>query len=106
MRRVFALLVLALTACGGPDAPVSSGPIDPASGPPARPDPGATDQCGADSWRPRLVGEHRSTIPAAPEGAEWRVHCVTCPVTEEFRPGRMNVAYDEASGIIKSVNCG
>ncbi|HYF21906.1 MAG TPA: peptidase inhibitor I78 [Caulobacteraceae bacterium] len=111
MRRAFVLVVLALAACGGPaekapDAPVSSGPALPAPAPAARPEPVATDQCGADVWRPRLVGAHRSTISATPEGAEWRVHCTTCPVTEEFRPQRMNIAYDEASGIVKSVNCG
>lgn len=63
------------------------------------------DQCRASahqSW----VGRNRSELPSPPQGAVWRVTCSTCPVTMDYNPNRLNIIYDDASGVIRSVRCG
>lgn len=78
---------------------------------PAAPDPGPTPgpdaptQCGADRYR-HLVGQNRSTLPAAPAGETWRVTCTTCPVTMDYNPRRLNILFDERTGVIREVKCG
>ena len=75
-------------------APVE--PVPPADG---------LSQCKADHYQ-RFVGRHRSELPPEPPGATWRVTCTTCPVTMDYNSSRLNVFYDERTGIIREVKCG
>jgi heat shock protein HslJ len=65
----------------------------------------AGDLCNAIRYR-YLVGQHRSAIPHPPAGATWRVTCSSCAVTMDFSERRLNIVYDEKTGIVKSVSCG
>jgi hypothetical protein len=79
-------------------APVDSAPepMPPGYGP---------SQCRADQYQ-RYIGRHRSELPPRPAGEIWRVTCTTCPVTMDYSPGRLNILYQESSGIIREVKCG
>ena len=83
-------------------APVESG-TGPDGGQTA-PDPGLS-QCKADQYQ-RVIGRHRSELPAKPANENWRVTCTTCPVTLDYSPSRLNILYDESSGVIREVKCG
>jgi hypothetical protein len=39
-------------------------------------------------------------------GANVRFVCTTCATTREYIEGRLNIRFDEATGIIRSVDCG
>ncbi|WP_296169093.1 I78 family peptidase inhibitor [uncultured Brevundimonas sp.] len=71
-------------------------PMPPADGP---------TQCKADQYQ-RFVGRNRSELPAKPANETWRVTCTTCPVTMDYNPTRLNILYDEATGVIRQVKCG
>ena len=81
--------VLALASC----APVTETP--------SKPIPQRCDAVGARS----LIGSHVGAV-SFPAGANVRVVCTTCPTTKDLRPDRLNVRFDEATGIIRSVDCG
>lgn len=127
MRRVLAALLI-LTGCaapaadnslqsatGGPDTLISTAPaleIPVIQIPPAAPPPPPPvlidlppDTCGA---RPLqyLVGQSRTEIPVATDLSRRRVTCTTCPVTRDFRADRLNILFDEDSGVIREVSCG
>ncbi len=91
------MLCLAAASLMAACAPVDSGSAMP-------PDDGPT-QCKADQYR-HLIGRNRSEIPATPAGQTWRVTCTTCPVTMDYNPNRLNIFYDEATGVIRRVECG
>lgn len=99
-RLTFAggLLALTLGAC----APMEGG--GGGSMPPAGP-PDEADQCKASQYQ-RWVGRNRSQLPQPPAGETWRVTCTTCPVTMDYNPRRLNILYDEQSGVIEQVKCG
>ncbi len=67
--------------------------------------PPSESVCHADRYQ-YLVGRNRSEIPQTPAGASWRVACTTCPVTMDYRGDRMNIFYNERTGIIEQVRCG
>ncbi|WP_374596347.1 I78 family peptidase inhibitor [Brevundimonas sp.] len=71
-------------------------PMPPADGP---------TQCKADQYQ-RFVGRNRSELPAKPANETWRVTCTTCPVTMDYNPTRLNIVYEEATGVIRQVKCG
>lgn len=87
-RPAAAVFALAIAACAAP---------------PSRDAP--PDQCGAREMQ-RLVGLPRSAIPATPPGAVWRVTCTTCPVTMDYNPARLNIFYDNQTGVVREVRCG
>lgn len=68
---------------------------------PAPDDPKQCDAAGARS----LIGSHVGAVDFA-AGANVRIVCTTCAATEDYRPDRLNVRFDQATGIIKSVDCG
>jgi hypothetical protein len=80
---------LAVAAC----APV--GTSAPAEGP---------QRCDAAAAR-SLIGSHVGAV-SFPAGANVRVVCTTCPTTRDLRPDRLNVRFDQATGLIQSVDCG
>jgi hypothetical protein len=94
-RIIIAAALLAASACAPvePDAPVIR-------------EPGAPEgwRCDAEASR-SLIGRHVGAV-SFPQGAPVRVVCTTCPVTFDYRPERLNVRFEEATGIIRSVDCG
>ncbi len=86
---------LALAAC----APLDDG------GPSPTPPQDGPDQCKAAQYQ-RYIGRNRSELPPRPSGEVWRVTCTTCPVTMDYSPGRLNILFDEATGVIREVKCG
>ena len=87
------LSLAALAACspmeGGPAAPHADGP----------------SPCKAEAYR-GYIGRNRSELPAKPPGENWRVTCTTCPVTMDYSPNRLNMLFDETSGVIREIKCG
>jgi hypothetical protein len=62
-------------------------------------------QCRAAQYE-RYVGQSRSALPRQPNGETWRISCTTCAVTMDYNPRRLNIVYDEATGVIREVKCG
>lgn len=71
--------------------------------------PGApSDQptaCRADRYQ-AYVGRNRSELPPKPVNEAWRVTCTTCPVTMDYNPSRLNIFYEERTGVVREVKCG
>ena len=99
----FLLLLAGLAACQSP--PPSTPPADGAAD--ASPTLPAADQdtCQAASYA-SLLGSNYKQAPAAPAGKVFRVVCTTCPMTMDFNPQRLNIIYDEKSGLIRRLTCG
>jgi hypothetical protein len=66
--------------------------------------PGGPVRCDAEASK-SLIGSHRGAVTFV-RGADVRFVCTTCSATEDYRPDRLNIRYDEATGIIRSVDCG
>lgn len=91
MRRlVLPAAGLALAACA---------PVDPS--PDQTPIP---QRCGVEAAR-SLIGTHVGAV-SFPQGADVRIVCTTCPTTRDLRPDRLNLRFDQATGVIESVDCG
>ncbi len=43
--------------------------------------------------------------PPSP-GKAFRVVCTACPMTMDFNPERLNIIYDDTSGVILRLTCG
>lgn len=89
MKMIVLAGLVALAGC----APMPSDP--------ATPGPQRCDAAGARS----LIGSHMGAVTFAP-GANVRMVCTTCAATQDYQPNRLNVRFEEATGIIKSVDCG
>jgi hypothetical protein len=61
-------------------------------------------QCDAEDAK-SLIGTHVGAV-TFPADKPVRIVCTTCPTTKDYRPDRLNVRFDEATGIIQSVDCG
>jgi hypothetical protein len=119
MKRIAVAVVLALTGTSCSHEPPAAAPPPPAPTrylpPPMapvqqtpRPRPPAVDRsdvCGAKSMQ-SLIGKQRTEIPVPVDPNRRRVTCTTCPVTQDFRPDRINILYDADTGVIKEVKCG
>lgn len=90
MRLILGAMTAAvLTGCAAtPPPPVGDGP----------------KQCDAAAAR-SLIGSHVGAVDFAP-GANVRIVCTTCAATDDYRPDRLNVRFDQETGIIRSVDCG
>lgn len=64
-----------------------------------------TDICKAGEMQ-YLVGKPKTDIPVPVDVVNRRVTCTTCPVTEDFSPYRLNIFFDQDTGIIEQVRCG
>lgn len=89
MRLILPLLALTAAACA---------PTEPVMMPPG------PQRCDVESAR-SLIGSHVGAV-SFPADANVRIVCTTCPTTKDLRPDRLNVRFDEATGIIRSVDCG
>ncbi|QYF87024.1 peptidase inhibitor I78 [Brevundimonas sp. PAMC22021] len=65
----------------------------------------SADQCRA-SERQVWVGQSVHSLPEQPESETWRVVCTTCDRTDDYRPERLNVEFDDATRRIVKVSCG
>ena len=90
MRPVMIAGLLALGACAAP----GSGPMEP--GAPAW----QCDAAGAES----LIGSHRGAV-TFPVDANVRFVCSDCAMTQDYRPDRLTIIFDEDTGIIEQVRC-
>jgi len=89
------ILLSALIAVGCAPLPAEEAP------PASTPIPQRCDAAAARS----LIGSHVGAVSFA-AGANVRVVCTTCPTTRDLRPDRLNVRFNQATGIIESVDCG
>lgn len=76
----------------------------PVGQPPAAAEPGA-DSCGASRYA-TLVGQDKSRAPTTTEGHPVRVVCSTCPMTMDYNAARLNVVFDEKTGVVQKLGCG
>ena len=67
-------------------------------------DTGAPQRCDAEAAK-SLIGSHVGAVDFAP-GANVRIVCTTCPTTRDFRPDRLNIRFNQETGIIETVDCG
>jgi hypothetical protein len=113
LRRLLAALGAAaalLAACtstpaGPPDEDTPLAPAVIAVPPPQQSERPRGDTCGAADFQ-YLVGRPRTEIPVPVDPTRRRVACTTCPVTQDLRSDRLNIFYDEATGIVREVRCG
>jgi hypothetical protein len=61
-------------------------------------------RCDAEAAR-SLIGAHVGAV-TFPRDANIRVVCTTCPTTKDLRPDRLNIWFDQATGIIERLDCG
>ncbi|MDP1528403.1 MAG: hypothetical protein Q8M05_03385 [Rhodoferax sp.] len=87
---ILAAAGVALVAC----TPVATSP-DPTP---------VAEVCGA-AGAQSLIGSHVGAV-SFPQDANVRVVCTTCPTTKDLRPDRLNVRFDQATGLIERVDCG
>lgn len=100
--------LMVLFACATPKPETRPAPPPPAprvEAPPAMPAEEPKDTCGAKPLQ-YLVGKPKSEIPVPVDPTKRRVTCTTCPVTQDYRPDRLNIFFDAETGIIKEVKCG
>ena len=79
-------------------------PMDDGGSPSMSPEDGPS-QCKAEQYQ-RYIGRNRSELPPRPADEVWRVTCTTCPVTMDYSPRRLNILYEESTGVIREVKCG
>lgn len=96
------ILSLSLAAAGF--LAVACAPVDDGGSPAMPPQDGPT-ACRADQYQ-RFVGRNRSELPPRPADEVWRVTCTTCPVTMDYNPRRLNILFDQSTGVIREVKCG
>lgn len=95
MRALILAAVGTLTAA-------ACAPVEPM--PPVSAEVPTPQRCDAADAR-SLVGTHVGVVTFARD-ANVRIVCTTCPTTRDLRPDRLNVRFDQATGIIQSVDCG
>ena len=117
MRRLLALagLILAATGCASPPLeeppfgappPPAAAPAPPPSATPSPPrGPPLADACGAAELQ-HLLGHPRTEVPVPIDPSRQRVACTTCPVTQDYRPDRLNFFFDAQTGVIREIRCG
>ena len=118
MRTIVILVAACLTAsacmpAAVPPPPPRAGAVPqpgqsrPAPLPPLKAAPATdpADTCGAGQLQ-YLVGRPKTEIPVPVNPRNRRVTCTSCPVTMDFSPQRLNIFFDQASGIVREVKCG
>ena len=90
-----ATVALLAAACAPVDAG-GPGPLPPGDG---------ASQCKAGQYQ-RYIGRNRSELPPRPSDEVWRVTCTTCPVTMDYNPRRLNILFEQSSGVFREGKCG
>ena len=90
MRALIPAAGLVLAACAPVEVTPDTTPIP--------------QRCDAAAAR-SLIGAHVGAV-TFPQGSNVRIVCTTCPTTKDLRPDRLNVRFNEATGIVESVDCG
>ena len=110
-RAAAAGALLALSACASPppEPPAATPAVPPAAAAPPvaqspMPKPSA-DACNSAELK-AYIGRPRTDLPAPVWPDRERVACTTCPITQDYRPDRVNVFFDAGTGIVKEVRCG
>jgi hypothetical protein len=62
------------------------------------------DQCRASEWQ-HFVGQPLGAVPEPPAGISVRTSCSTCATTDDLRPDRINVVFDESSQRVVEIAC-
>jgi hypothetical protein len=100
MRLLPLIAAAFLAACASSVTCPPSPPARTATLPPAPDD----DKCWSSRFQ-SYVGKNKSELPLAMPPVV-RLTCTTCVVTQDFRADRLNIVYDEKTGVIASVKCG
>ena len=105
-------MLLSAAACGSTPAPVAEQPAPRAveQAEQSRPvgdrmPPSEADLCKAGDlqW---LVGRSKTEIPVPVEVVNRRVTCTTCMITEDYSAYRLNIFFNDQTGIVEQVRCG
>jgi hypothetical protein len=99
MTAVLGLVLL--TDAGAASQPVPGGP---GAAPPTlvRPPPATCDA----PQLTYLIGRPKTEIPVPVDPSRRRVSCTTCPVSQDYRPERTDILFDEKTGLVTAVKCG
>jgi hypothetical protein len=97
MRTWITAAAFALAGCAAAPPPATP------TAPPSQTE--TADACGASEYQ-YLVGRPRTEVPVPVEPKLQRVACLTCPVTLDYNPRRLNIFFDAETGVIKEVRCG
>ena len=91
MKRLFIGVVgLVMTGC--------------AATPPTPAEQTGPRQCDASAAR-SLIGSHVGAVDFA-AGSNVRIVCTACATTRDYREDRLNIRFNQQSGIIEKVDCG
>ena len=61
-------------------------------------------RCDADDAR-SLIGSHVGAV-TFPQDSNVRIACTTCAVTQDYQENRLNLFFDQETGVIERVTCG
>ena len=87
-----------MTACAPPPAAAPEAPV-------AEPDGEAPAwRCDAEGAR-SLIGSHVGAV-TFPQNSNVRIACTTCAVTQDYQENRLNLFFDQQTGVIERVTCG
>lgn len=87
-----------MTACAQQPATAPEAPVaEPDGDPPAW-------RCDAEGAR-SLIGSHVGAV-TFPQNSNVRIACTTCAVTQDYQGNRLNLFFDQETGIIERVSCG
>ena len=103
MRLISSLILAGSTAVITACAPTpSAAPETPA----AEPDGGEAPawRCDAEGAR-SLIGSHVGAV-TFPQNSNVRIACTTCAVTQDYQENRLNLFFDQETGVIERVSCG
>ncbi|CAN5344942.1 hypothetical protein BH10PSE2_BH10PSE2_21840 [soil metagenome] len=104
---LIALAVLGLAACTtpAPKAPTVVAQAEASQPIGSHMPDGEQDLCKARDlqW---LVGRSKAEIPVPVDVVSRRVVCTSCAVTMDFSPYRLNIFFNEQTGVVEQVRCG
>ena len=67
--------------------------------------PTKADTCGAAPLQ-YLIGKPKTEVPVPVDPSSRRVYCSTCTVTMDYRPARLDVVFDQDTGLVTAIKCG